>query len=105
MTLDTGHPMVCIDGKMGDADEFFREWLQRTLQLPSDMAENPSGSEHFVVSKDLIHFAFYWNDYESELFISASGVVKNDGTDDYFEIVAPDQHINQISEAQFDSNF
>lgn len=96
--LDSGHPIIKIKNDIGDADEVLRGWLQQIYHLPLEMINDPNGSEHVVISTNLLEFAFYWGSTcDGNIFIRIEG----DTTPDYFEL----KTVERISESEFQANF
>lgn len=103
MTIDTGHPVIGINGLYGDADDHLREWAQKKFNQPLEMVSNPNGSEHIVQGPDSLNFAFYWNDdCSGQLFITVTGRTSPDPqmkilVGEHFDVT----DAFQISEEQF----
>lgn len=109
MSLDTGHPIISIDGDCDDADNILREWLQKKLRLSSEMVDDPNGSEHVFRSSIEVDFGFYWgSNYESftvgSLFVRLQGKTQGYGADSFFELDTS-QEVLVLTETEFQNNF
>jgi hypothetical protein len=104
MSLDTGHPIISIDGHHDDADNILREWLQKKFSLPNEMINDPNGSEHAVHSATEVDFGFYWGaECEGSLFVRLQGKTQGSGTDSFFELDTS-QEVLVLTEAEFQDN-
>jgi hypothetical protein len=105
MSLDTGHPIISIDGACDDADNILREWLQKKLSLPGEMTNDPNGSEHALRSSTEVDFGFYWgSECEGNLFVRLQGKTQGSGADSFFELDTS-QEVLVLTETEFQDNF